>query len=248
MQSFIDDILKIISNYGHLYARGIEVTILLAMVGTIVGTLIGILVGMYRVIPEKNIKNKLLLILYRFGRFFTTCYIELFRSTPMMVQAMIIYFGVATFTGYKLNPIVAGLFIITINTGAYMSEIVRSGIISIDIGQYEAAHSVGLTHWQTMKGIVMPQAIRNIMPGIGNEFIINMKDSCVLSVIGVSEVFYTSQTIAGAMFKTFPAFIIASIIYLILTLLTTFILKKIEAKMDGSDHYEIYIEQIEDNK
>lgn len=239
---FILTIQKILTNYGHLFVHGIGITLLLAVVGTSVGLVIGMLVGMYRVIPVDNITNPVLCMLYKIGRFITTCYIELFRSTPMMVQAMILYFGVASILGIKMNVLIAGLFVITINTGAYMAEIVRSGIISVDSGQYEAAHSVGLSHWQTMKGIVMPQAVRNILPTIGNEFIINMKDSCVLSIIGVSEVFFTAQTVAGNIFDSFPPFIIASVIYLVLTLLTTRVLKAVEKRMDGADNYEKFID------
>lgn len=242
MLEFLSLVQKILANYGHLFARGIGFTLLMAVVGTVIGLGIGILVGMYRVIPQQNIKSPALRLLYRVGRVLTTCYIEFFRSTPMMVQAMVLYFGVANYTGVKLNVLLAALLIITINTGAYMAEIVRSGIISIDPGQYEAAHSVGLSHTQTMFGIIMPQAVRNIMPTIGNEFIINMKDSCVLSIIGVSEVFYTAQTIGGAMFNVFPPMSIACAIYLVLTLLTTRLLHWLERRMDGDDSYEKYID------
>ncbi|MFM9413144.1 amino acid ABC transporter permease [Peptococcus simiae] len=241
--ALLEPISNILANYGNWYLRGIGVTLLLAVVGTLVGLAIGMLVGMYRVIPIERQSNKVLVTLYKIGRFLTTCYIEFFRSTPMMVQAMFIYFGIAAgLFGVQLNVLTAGLLIITINTGAYMAEIVRSGIISVDKGQYEAAHSVGLSHWQTMKGIIMPQALRNILPTIGNEFIINMKDSCVLSIIGVTEIFYTSQTIGGAMFNVGPPFLIACVIYLVLTLVTTRILGLIERKMDGSDHYELMVD------
>ncbi len=241
--ALFEPIPDILANYSEWYLRGIGVTLLLAVVGTLVGLLIGMLIGMYRVIPIERQSNRLLVVLYKIGRFLTTCYVEFFRSTPMMVQAMFIYFGIAaSLFGVKLNILTAGLLIITINTGAYMAEIVRSGIISVDDGQYEAAHSVGLSHWQTMKGIILPQALRNILPTIGNEFIINMKDSCVLSIIGVTEIFYTSQTIGGAMFNVGPPFLIASVIYLVLTLLTTRILALVQRKMDGSDHYELLVD------
>lgn len=238
--SFFEAVQFILNQYGHLYLRGVQVTILLAVVGTLVGLVIGCLIGMYRVIPITKNTPLPLRILYHLGSALFRIYIEVFRSTPMMVQAMIFFYGAAWVTGLRLDPIRTGIVIISINTGAYMAEIVRGGIISVDGGQYEAAHSVGLTHWQTMGGIVMPQAIRNIMPTIGNEFIINMKDSCVLSVISVSELFFMTKSAAGTTFQTFPAYFIAGVIYLILTLITTMILRRIEKRMDGSDHYELY--------
>lgn len=239
---FFRIVYSLLEQYGELFLRGTGYTILLAIVGTIAGLLIGILVGMYRVIPIENQKKVFLRGIYKLGRFLTTCYIEVFRSTPMMVQAMVIFFGVGWFTGVRLNPMLTGLAIISINTGAYMAEIVRGGIISIDKGQYEAAHSVGLTHWQTMKGIVMPQALRNIMPPVGNEFVINMKDSCMLSVISVTELFVSTKTVAGATYQNFPAYFIAGVIYLVLCLVTTKILHKVENWMDGPDSYEMYEE------
>ena len=161
-----------------------------------------------------------------------------------MVQAVLIYYTIVDLSGgTRINPVIFGLCLLSINTGAYMAEIVRGGIISIDDGQYEAAHSVGLTHWQTMKGIVMPQALRNIMPAVGNEFIINMKDSCVLSVVAVSELFFTMKSIASGNYQYTKSYLIAAIIYLILTLITTKILKRIEKKMDGEQHYELYVDK-----
>lgn len=238
--AFFEAVQQILHDYGYLYLEGVKVTVLLAIVGTIVGLVIGCLIGMYRVLPISESTALPLRILYRIGLILMRIYIEIFRSTPMMVQAMIFFYGAAWITGLRLDPIRTGIVIISINTGAYMAEIVRGGIISVDKGQYEAAHSVGLTHWQTMGGIVMPQAIRNIMPMIGNEFIINMKDSCVLSVISVSELFFMSKSAAGATFQTFPAYFIAGIVYLVLTLITTFILAKVEKRMDGADSFELY--------
>jgi putative lysine transport system permease protein len=243
--SFFISVKKVLELYGDLLIHGVWITILLAVVGTSVGLVIGSLIGVYRTIPIERKESLFLRILYRIGYVLTTIYIEVFRSTPMMVQAMVIYFGFIWVTGVKLDPTPTGMVIISINTGAYMAEIVRGGIISIDKGQFEAAHSVGLTHSQTMKGIILPQAMRNIMPPVGNEFIINMKDSCVLSVISVSELFFTTKSAAGATFETFPAYFIAGVIYLILTIVVTRILRRIEKKMDGDKHYELYLDEEE---
>lgn len=161
----------------------------------------------------------------------------------MMVQAMVIYFGFIWITGVKLSPTPTGLVIISINTGAYMAEIVRAGINSIDKGQYEAAHSVGLSHGQAMRGIILPQALRNIIPAIGNEFIINMKDSCVLSVISVGELFFATKSVAGASFATFPAYFIAGVVYLVLTVVVSQLLKILEKRLDGPKNYELYADE-----
>ncbi len=157
-----------------------------------------------------------------------------------MVQAMLFYYSANAILGTRLDPLSFALVLLSINTGAYMAEIVRGGIISIDNGQYEAAHSVGLTHWQAMKGIIIPQALRNIMPAIGNEFIINMKDSVAFSVISVSELFFTGSSIAGASFKHVETFLLIAIFYLVLTLCTSHILARVEKRMDGDANYELY--------
>ena len=112
------------------------------------------------------------------------CYVEFFRGTPMMVQAMFIYYGSAYLFNINMSMWFAAFFVVSINTGAYMAETVRGGILSIDEGQTEAAKAIGMTHVQTMMSVILPQALRNIMPQIGNNLIINIKDTCVLSIIG----------------------------------------------------------------
>ena len=157
----------------------------------------------------------------------------------MMVQAMVIFYGAAAITGVTLNRIVAGIVIVSINTGAYMSEIVRGGITSIDKGQFEGAQAIGMTHWQTMRCVVIPQVIRNILPATGNEFVINIKDTSVLNVISVTELYFQSKSAAGAYFRYFETFLITSVIYFVLTFTVTRILRMIERKLDGADNYEL---------
>ena len=236
----IDTLISILINNKSLLLQGLGVTILLAIVGTFVGGIIGILVAIYRVIPIEKQENKLIRFLYHIGYKVLTIYIEVFRSTPLMVQAMLFYYSANAILGTRLDPLSFALVLLSINTGAYMAEIVRGGIISIDNGQYEAAHSVGLTHWQAMKGIIIPQALRTIMPAIGNEFIINMKDSVAFSVISVSELFFTGSSIAGASFKHVETFLLIAIFYLVLTLCTSHILARVEKRMDGDANYELY--------
>lgn len=219
------------------FLTGAGVTLLISITGTIVGFIIGLLVAVFCKIPVKATDSFVKTAFIKFFKFLMQVYIEVFRGTPMIVQAMVIYYGTASIFHYSMNRLFAGIFIVSINTGAYLSEIVRGGIESIDKGQFEAAHTIGLRHGQMMRHIVLPQAIRNIMPAIGNEFVINIKDTSILSVISVTELFFTSKSIAGTYYKYFETFIITSIIYFVLTFTVTRILRAIEKKMDGPSSY-----------
>ena len=157
----------------------------------------------------------------------------------MMAQAMFIFFGASAVFHYNMSTWFAAFFIVSINTGAYMSETVRGGILSIDPGQTEGAMAIGMTHVQTMMNVILPQALRNIMPQIGNNLIINIKDTCVLSIIGVVELFYTTKGVAGAMYTYFEAFAITMVIYFILTFTCSRILRFWESKLDGPDNYDL---------
>ncbi|WP_291649429.1 amino acid ABC transporter permease [Clostridium sp.] len=231
----IEWIIKILQDNLPMFLRGAGMTLLISIIGTIIGTLIGLLVGVIRTIPvpERGIKKVFLKII----NIILSIYIEFFRGTPMIVQAMVIYYGSAQFLGIDINKIVAALFIVSINTGAYMSEIVRGGIVSIDKGQFEAAQAIGMTHSQTMLNVILPQVIRNILPATGNEFVINIKDTSVLNVISVSELFFQTKSIAGNNFRYFESFFVACFIYFIMTFTVTRILRAIERKLDGPDNY-----------
>ena len=159
----------------------------------------------------------------------------------MMVQAMVIYWGYAFATGGQtLALIPSGILIVSINTGAYMAEIVRGGIISIDKGQFEGAMSIGMTHSQTMLKVIIPQVMRNILPSVSNEFVINIKDTSVLNVIGVTELYYFAGIIKRQSFQTFQTYLVICVIYFILTFTITRILRWAERKLDGSDSYVIF--------
>lgn len=145
--SFWEGVIKIMDLYGPLFIKGTGITILLAVVGTIVGSAIGILVGTYKTIPITAKTALWKKVLFKIVNAILTIYITVFRSTPMMVQAMVGYYGYIWISGHRVSPLMVGMAIISINTGAYMAEIVRGGILSIDKGQYEAAHSIGMTHW-----------------------------------------------------------------------------------------------------
>jgi len=224
------------TNYP-LFLRGAGTTLYISLLGTLIGLVIGLLLGIVRTIPqpEQGWKKALLRTIH----FVTSCYIEFFRGTPMIVQAMVIYYGSAMAFGIDMNRIFAAIFIVSINTGAYMTEIVRGGIVAIDPGQFEAAHAIGMTHWQTMINIVLPQTLRNILPATGNEFVINIKDTSVLSVISVSELFFQANTVSGTNYNYFGTYTVVSIMYLIMTFTLTRILRRLERKMEGPKEYEL---------
>lgn len=228
---------RILSEYWPMFIRGAGITLLISIIGTLIGSLIGLIIGVIRTIPvpERGIKRILLKVINAV----LAAYIEFFRGTPMIAQAMVIFYGTALAFGIHMNRLFAAIFIVSINTGAYMAEIVRGGIISVDKGQFEAAHAIGMNHFQTMTNVVLPQAIRNILPATGNEFVINIKDTSVLNVISVTELYFQTKSIAGNNFRYFEAFFIACIVYFIMTFTVTRILRYIERRMDGPETFTL---------
>jgi putative lysine transport system permease protein len=228
-------ILKILKQNGMLFLRGTGMTMFLALAGTILGGIIGLLVGVYRTIPMSEKKGKR--ASQKLFGWLLNVYIEVFRGTPMIVQSAVIYYGTALLFGFDLNRTAAALFIVSINTGAYMSEIVRGGIFAVDKGQFEAAQALGMTHGQTMRKVVVPQVLRNILPATGNEFVINIKDTSVLSIISVTELFFQGKSAAGANYMFFQTYFIICVIYFVLTFSITRILRLVEKKLDGPEAY-----------
>ena len=243
MNSLPDDfwgwVVYLLQQYGPSFLRGAGTTMLIAVISTAVGCLIGFGVGIVQTTPADK-AHPVKYILMKLVRFLLDAYVEIFRGTPMMVQAMFIYYGLAQLFNIHLGTMEAALFIVSINTGAYMAETVRGGILSIDPGQTEGAKAIGMTHVQTMNAVILPQALRNIMPQIGNNLIINIKDTCVLSVIGTVELFFATKSVAGAMYTYFEAFTITMVIYFVLTFSCSRLLRLWESRMDGPDSYELY--------
>ena len=229
----------LLQQYGMLFLQGAGVTLLLALVGTVIGCLIGLLVGVLRTIPVRPNANLGVRILNRILQFILAAYIEIFRGTPMMVQAVVIFYGSMSLFGIDMSPMFAGFLVVSVNTGAYMAETVRGGIQSIEPGQTEAAKALGMTHWQTMESVIMPQTIRNILPQIGNNLIINIKDTSVLNVISVTELFFEANSAAGTYYRFFEAFFIISIIYFIGTFTCSRLLRWMEHRIDGSGYYTL---------
>ena len=236
--NFFVNVGNIITKYWSYLLSGLGLTMLIALVGTVIGLIIGLLTGIIRTIPLS--KNKAVRVLQKAVNIIISVYVEIFRGTPMMVQAMVIFWGYAFASGGNTLPLIpAGIFIVSINTGAYMAEIVRGGIISIDKGQFEGAYSVGMTHWQTMVHVVIPQVLRNILPSISNEFVINIKDTSVLNVIGVMELYYMAGKIQSMTWQIFETYLIVCVLYFIMTFSVTRLLRFFEMKLEGKNTYTI---------
>ena len=239
MVNFLKEVLDIAVKYKGYFLQGIGYTMLIALAGTIIGLVIGLITGIIRTIPKS--KNPIMRGFFKVVNFIISAYVEIFRGTPMMVQSMVIFWGYAFMTNGEPLPLIpAGIFIVSINTGAYMAEIVRGGIISIDKGQFEGAYSIGMNHWQTMMHVIVPQAMRNILPAISNEFVINIKDTSVLNVIGVTELYFFTAKISKITWAIFETYVVACVIYFVLTFTITRILKFLERKIDGPSSYIIH--------
>ena len=243
---FFNNVSNILSKYSPLLFKGLGYTMLIALVGTIIGLLIGLLTGIIRTIPKS--KNATLAAIQKCINVIITVYVEVFRGTPMMVQAMVIYWGFAFANGGNTLPLIpAGIFIVSINTGAYMTEIVRGGIISIDKGQFEGAYSCGMSHFQAMVHIIIPQVMKNILPSVSNEFVINIKDTSVLNVIGVMELFYQATKVQTMTYQIFETYLIICVIYFIMTFSVTRLLRLVEKKLSGDNSYTICGSQSDPN-
>ena len=234
------DIASIWSRYGSAYLDGIKNTLILAIAATLIGCIIGFLCGILQTIPYSKKDSIIKRVILKAIRVIIRIYVEVFRGTPMILQAVFIFYGIPYFFGHTFSSIwVVSILVVSINTGAYMTESVRGGIISVDPGQTEGAKAIGMNHFQTMLHVVLPQALRNIMPQIGNNYIINVKDTSVMFIIGFSDFFAVHKMVSGAIFKYFPSALLEMGGYLILTLVASFLLRFIEKKLKGKDNYEL---------
>lgn len=230
--SFFKTVISLVTKYWPIFLNGIQYTIVLALVGTSVGLIIGLIVGGLRAIVTQHEphETRLTRIVKKIIDIITKIYITVVRGTPMMVQAMFLWYGMMQGAGW--DELVGACLIISLNTGAYMAEIVRSGIQAIDKGQTEGARSIGMSAWQTMSLIILPQALKNSIPSIVNELIVNIKDSCVLSVMMMPEVFFQAKSIAGSTLKFYETYFILMVIYLFLTSVSAWIMGLVEKKIN----------------
>ena len=228
--SFLNDVLNIFIKYYPQLLTGVGNTLLIALTSTAAGLALGLLTGVVRTAPMS--KNPVLRALHKLLNAIIAIYVEIFRGTPMMVQSMVIYWGYAFATGGDTLPLIpSGILIVSINTGAYMAEIVRGG----------------MTHAQTMFKVIIPQVMRNILPSVSNEFVINIKDTSVLNVIGVTELYYFAGIIKRQNFQTFQTYLVVCILYFILTFTVTRLLRWVERKLDGNENYTIFGSQTDVN-
>lgn len=241
----ISDVGLLWSTYSSFYLKGIRNTLILAIVATLIGCIIGLICGILNTIPYSKNDNFAKRAVLRIIRIVVRVYVEVFRGTPMVLQAVFIYFGLPYFTDAQMQfkgnsgMWIASIIVVSINTGAYMAESVRGGIMSIDAGQTEGAKAIGMTHLQTMLYVILPQAVRNIIPQIGNNFIINIKDTSVMFVIGFIDFFAQHRNIIGVNNMSFQSATIEMIGYLCLTLVASFLLRALEKRLDGADSYEL---------
>ena len=240
--ALLQDMARLWGKYGEMYMRGIGSTLALALIATFFGCVIGFLCGVLNTIPytshdplAKRLGLKLLRVLVR-------VYVEVFRGTPMVLQAVFIYYGLPYFSHNALrfeSVWTAAVLIVSVNTGAYMAESVRGGILSIDPGQTEGAKAIGMTHIQTMTKVILPQALRNILPQIGNNFIINVKDTSVMFIISFTELFAVHRYVVGVNNMYFPSAAIEMVAYLTMTLTASILLRWVERRLDGPDNYQL---------
>ncbi len=235
------DIAACWSESSSQYLTGALKTIELAVVATAIGCIIGLACGIIQTIPCGKNDNIFKKVLLGIVKAIVRIYVEVFRGTPMIIQAIFIYYALPYFTDGAINLEVtfAAYLVVSINTGAYMAETVRGGIMSIDIGQTEGAKSIGMNHFKTMLYVILPQTIRNIIPQIGNNLIINVKDTSVMFVIGYAELFAAHKAIVGAKYIYFPSAVITLTIYLVMTVICSLILRLWEKKMDGPENFNV---------
>ena len=224
-------VVYLVTHYSASFLRGAGSTLLIALVGTFVGCLIGFAVGIVQTIPvskqDSIIKRALLFIV----KLILNIYVEVFRGTPMIVQAMFIYFGAMQYLGITMGMWFAAFFIVSINTGAYMSEIVRGGIEAVPQGQMEASRSLGVSYGKTMQKIILPQAVRLMLPNFINQFVISLKDTTIVSAIGLVELFQTGKIIIARNYQSFRMYAILAVIYLVMITLLTRLAKRLEKRL-----------------
>lgn len=212
-----------ISKYGSFFLKGIKITILISLIGVALGSILGAFVALMKLSKIKIIS------------WIASIYIEILRGTPMLVQVFIVFFGITAALGLDISALVCGTIALIINSSAYIAEIIRAGINAFDKGQMEAARSLGLNYRQTMKSVIMPQAIKNILPALGNEFVTLIKESSIVSTIGVGEIMFNAQVVQGISFDPFTPLLVAAALYFVLTFVLTRIMNMIEGRLNASD-------------
>lgn len=213
--------MELIIKYWPLFLEGATTTVLLSFFSVIVGVGCGTLMALARLSQDKFLSKA------------AKVYIDIIRGTPLLVQLYLVYFGLATVL--DLNDFVSGVIAVSVNTTAYIAEIIRSGIQSVDKGQMEAARSMGMPKRMGMRQIILPQAMKNILPAIGNEFATLIKETSIVSLIGIHDLMYSSDTVRGATFTVFIPLLMTAFLYFVMTTTIAFFMDKLERKLQASD-------------
>lgn len=208
--------------------EGLENTLLIAVTGLIVGILIGTLIATVRVLPKYKVLPRVLNAICSF-------YVALFRGTPMVVQLLIFYYVLFPLLGWNITGLQVSMLVFGLNSGAYISEIMRSGIQSVDPGQMEAGRSVGLSFGTSMMKIVIPQAVKNILPTLGNEFIVLIKETSVVSFVGAADLYVAFSYIGSNSYEFMVPYLVMALIYIVLVLIISLLVKLMERSLGKSD-------------
>ncbi len=231
--------------YMSMFLEGTKLTLYIAVTGTLLGFVLGYIIGIIQDIKISPGDSAVKKIFLRILKVAAAVYVEAFRDTPMIVQAMVVYFGVQQFTGINMSPAFAGILVTVLNTGAYMSETVRGGIGSIDVGQREGAWAMGMSPMKTMLYIVLPQAFKNIIPEMANTFLTNLKMTSVLNVIAVQELFMAAKTVGGNYYKYFESYLVIALIYFVLCFVFNRIFIRMEKRLAGRSDYVLAVEYMD---
>lgn len=223
MSISFNDFIDVITNYSSMFLMGIKTTLLLSLIGVACGIVLGLILTFFRLSKSKVLRG------------ISKVYLEIIRGTPLMVQVFFVFMATPELTGIKLSPFTAGAIAMSINSAAYVSEIMRSGINSIDKGQMEASRSLGLGYSKTMRYVIIPQATKNILPTLGNEFISIIKETSTLTVIGVTEIMFATKRVQSITYKATPTIIVAAILYFAITFTLSRVIAAIERRMSVSD-------------
>lgn len=216
-------VIELFSKYSYYYISGIKTTIALSFFALLIGSILGGALSLMRLSGSRILK------------FISTVYIELIRGTPILVQISMVYFGSYVLLGIDINKFLSALIAVALNSAAYVAEIIRSGIQSIDKGQMEASRSLGVSHRETMQHIILPQAIKNILPALGNEFVTLIKETSVASVIGTADLMYSSKIVTSKSYEAFTPLVVIAIIYFILTFGISQVIRFFERRLAHND-------------
>ena len=240
---FFGSMAYMLYNMWPTFVQGIVNTVIIALVGTVVAFFLALALVFLRVQEPDRSDNDFVRLMKVVGAGFAKLYSQAVRGTPMMIQGLIIYYaGTGALAGQGMSasqiltvwsPFNAALVTVSLNSTAYMMEVLRSGIGAVDPGQAEAARSLGLSQWQAMRKVVFPQGIKNSIPALSNELVINIKDSSVLMAIGVLELTFATRTIAGVYYKQMEVYVAAAVVYLILTALASWLLGRFGRHFDA---------------